>query len=168
LGYAADGFPIYAGFGHAEPHNGQSPIKPLRSSWRLKKGTRPGGGQGPGGTYDGTFGADFEYVEGAGDLDAANGRETVTPDYPDGIYAYFITDSFPYIPRMLAGNPDPSFDHHPPAGGNGPGGRMGPGGPMGPGGGGMRGPGGGMPPPGGPGGQGPDGRRPPPWGQPRG
>jgi hypothetical protein len=34
---------------------------------------------------------DFEYVEGLGTLDRYNGRWTVTPEYPDSIYAYFVT-----------------------------------------------------------------------------
>jgi hypothetical protein len=31
------------------------------------------------------------------DLDIYNGRYCVTPDFPDGTYAYFITESYPYI-----------------------------------------------------------------------
>jgi hypothetical protein len=34
---------------------------------------------------------DYEYVEGLGDLDRYNGRWCVTPEYPYGIYAYFVT-----------------------------------------------------------------------------
>jgi hypothetical protein len=46
---------------------------------------------------------DYEYVAGTGTLDEFNGRTVVTPDYPLGTYAYFITvDSndepvYPYI-----------------------------------------------------------------------
>ncbi len=141
IGFAADGFPVYAMFGYADPDDPGSPVVALRSSWRVKTGTRPGG---PGGPYDGTYGEDFEYVPGLGDLDEANGRETVTPEYPQGTYAYFVTESFPFIPRLLAGIGDPSFN-------KGPGG-MPPGGP------------GGNGPGGGPGGAGPDGRRGPPPG----
>jgi len=133
IGFAADGFPIYAMFGYENPNDPNSPITPLRSSWQVKSGTRPGG---PGGKYDGTYGEDFEFVPGLGDLDEANGRETVTPEYPNGTYAYFVTESFPFIPRMLAGISDPSFDKGP--GGMPPGGKAG-------------GPNGG--PPGGPGGR---------------
>lgn len=48
---------------------------------------------------------DWEYIEGSGDLDYHNGRFCVTPEYPNGTYAYFMTvdpenvdaPTFPYI-----------------------------------------------------------------------
>ena len=46
---------------------------------------------------------DYEYVANHGDLDEHNGRFCVTPDYPAGTYAYFITvdaqgnTEYPYI-----------------------------------------------------------------------
>ncbi len=115
IGYAADGFPIYILNGYNDPRNPQSGVRKLRPSYRLKSGQRP---DGPGGTYDGTFVADYDYVPGLGDLDEANGRETVTKDYPQGTYAYFLTDSFPFIPRSFAGTPDASFAKGPPQGGS--------------------------------------------------
>nr|MBC8464656.1 YHYH protein [Bacteroidota bacterium] len=39
----------------------------------------------------GSFLEDYEYVPGSGDLDEHNGRFCITPDYPNGIYAYFVT-----------------------------------------------------------------------------
>ena len=39
----------------------------------------------------GTYVQDFEYVAGLGDLDEHNGRVCVTPEYPQGTYAYFVT-----------------------------------------------------------------------------
>jgi hypothetical protein len=39
----------------------------------------------------GTFIEDYSYVEGLGDLDRFNGRYCVTPEFPDGTYAYFAT-----------------------------------------------------------------------------
>jgi hypothetical protein len=125
LGYAADGFPIYGPQGHRVPDDPGSPLVTLRPSWQLKSGTRPNG---PGGTYDGTYVADFEYIAGVGDLDACNGREGVTADYPAGTYYYVITASFPFVPRCFVGTPDPSFRPPPPPGGAG----GGPGGPPGP------------------------------------
>lgn len=116
VGYAADGFPIYALYGYSDPKNSNSAIKELQSSYRLKQGTRPSG---PGGTYDGTFTQDYEYVAGIGDLDECNGRIAITPDYPQGTYAYFITDTFPLIPRCFKGTPDNSFVKQ--GGGPGPG-----------------------------------------------
>ena len=34
---------------------------------------------------------DYEYVSGLGDLDQYNGRFGITPEYPSGTYAYFVT-----------------------------------------------------------------------------
>lgn len=129
IGYAADGFPVYSPYGYTDPKNARSPIKKIRSSYRLKSGQRNGG---PGGTYDGTFGQDFAYIPGAGDLDECNGRFGVTSEYPKGIYHYYITASYPFIPRAFRGTPDSSFRPGPE-----PGARQGPG----------RGPGQGGPPP---------------------
>jgi len=39
----------------------------------------------------GYFVEDYEYVTGSGDLDAFNGRTAVTPEYPNGTYAYWVT-----------------------------------------------------------------------------
>ena len=73
----------------------------MGSSWRLKS-TR--GSNAPGeATYSlGRFCNDYEYVERLGDLDANNGRFCVTPEFPNGTYAYFMTTdsnetpTFPY------------------------------------------------------------------------
>ncbi|MBS1953656.1 MAG: YHYH protein [Cyanobacteria bacterium SZAS-4] len=175
IGYAADGFPIYAPFGYKEAKNNRSSMTKLRSSYRLKGGTRPSG---PGGRYDGSFVQDYEYVANAGDLDQCNGRFGVTTEYPKGIYHYIVTDTFPYIPRQWKGTPDESFLRHGHTGrgggrqggfppgrgpeGGGPQGGFPPG--RGPEGG---GPQGGFPPGGGPGGAGQQGGF-PPGGGPRG
>ncbi|TAL04036.1 MAG: YHYH protein, partial [Verrucomicrobia bacterium] len=55
VGWAADGFPIYTSRAHSMATNAASPLKPMRSSWQLKKAERTGG---PGGTPDGKFTAD--------------------------------------------------------------------------------------------------------------
>lgn len=102
IGWAADGFPIYARTGYGEAKDASSPVKVLQSSWRLKSGERP---DGPGGRHDGAFIADYEFVEGSGDLDECNGRHCVTPEFPQGTYAYFLTDAFPVIPRAFRGTP---------------------------------------------------------------
>ena len=111
VGYAADGFPIYSEYGYADSDDPRSGLKKLASSWQLKEGNRPrtGSDGGPGGKYDGTFTQDFEFIEGLGDLDQCNGRHGVTPEYPNGIYYYVLTDTYPFIPRYLRGEPDPSF-----------------------------------------------------------
>ncbi len=121
IAYAADGYPMYAEFGHAKADDANSPLKKLQSSYHLKKGKRPTGDAGPGGNYDGTFVQDFEYTEGSGDLDRANGRTGVTPEYPEGTYYYVATDTYPFIPRFFHGQPDPSFEKQgPPGGPDGP------------------------------------------------
>ena len=107
IGYAADGFPIYMLYGLKSPENLDGPIEALASSYRLRQGSRRGNG--PGGQYDGTFVQDYEYVAGSGDLDDCNGRQCVTPEYPEGTYAYFLTSDYPLIPRHFRGQPDASF-----------------------------------------------------------
>lgn len=89
VGYAADGYKMII--------NATNP----RSSYRLKSGMRPSG---PGGRYDGTYTQDFEYVAGLGDLDECNGMMMGDE------YFYVLTDTFPYVPRCLKGNADPSFE----------------------------------------------------------
>jgi hypothetical protein len=116
VGWAADGFPIYAAIGYTDPMDPKSEFKDLKSSYRVKEGKRPDRNA-PGGQYDGTFINDFEYVKGHGDLDECNGRFCVTPEFTEGTYAYFLTEHWPVIPRMFRGTPDQSF-----AKGGGPGG----------------------------------------------
>ena len=106
LGYGADGFPVYGPHGYASANDVNSGLVDVQSSYRLKAGSRP---DGPGGLYDGAFLNDFEYVEGLGDLDECNGRFGVTPEHPEGIYLYYITEMFPFIPRCVKGTPDESF-----------------------------------------------------------
>lgn len=96
LGWAADGFPIYYQEG-------------VRSSWQLKKGEREGEPTGPGGSYNGQYTVDYEYVADSGDLDWLNGRYGATDEYPEGIYQYYVTEAFPFAPRYFYGVPDESF-----------------------------------------------------------
>lgn len=165
VGWAADGFPIYDHHAYTKADDATSAMKEMKSSYRVKKGNRPGNPNGPGGAYDGTYTQDYEYVAGSGDLDECNGRTGVTPEFPNGTYYYVLTSDFPYVPRYYRGTPDASFQKK-----GGPGGRGGPGGPGGggpggrggPGGGGRNGPPGGGPPRGGGGGEGGGGFGPPP------
>jgi len=109
-GYAADGFPFYLRYGHLNSADPTSELVRVRASWELKPGLRPNG---PGGAYDGEFREDWEYVAGSGDLDQCGGRFGPTPEHPEGIYHYFVTDDYPYIPRCVMGTPDPSFTRRP-------------------------------------------------------
>lgn len=103
VGWAADGFPIYALIGDS----GNGP-EMQTSSYQLKSGERPGGDL-PTGTYDGTFNQDYEYVEGLGTLDECNGTMTYSEDFPEGTYAYFISEDFPFISRCWTGAPSEDF-----------------------------------------------------------
>ena len=113
VGYAADGYPIYGPECPASPDDLESPMKRLRSSYRLAGVKRANG---PLGKPDGRFVEDHVYDREFGDLDECNGRFGPTPEFPDGTYYYVLTDSFPYIPRLYRGQPDPSFQHGPPPG----------------------------------------------------
>lgn len=114
VGWAADGFPIYGPWSYRDAKNTNSPLKKMTSSYRVKRGARPGG---PGGNYDGSFLADYEYAKGAGDLDECNGRFGVTSEFPAGIYYYMLTEDWPFIPRQFKGTPDASFLRKGPPGG---------------------------------------------------
>jgi len=108
VGWAADGFPIYALHGFSEPSSGKV-LSKQTSSYRLKSGSRPSGSNDPGGRYDGTFIADYQYIAGSGSLDECNGRLTQTPEFPNGTYAYFLTEQWPVIPRCHKGSPSSDF-----------------------------------------------------------
>ncbi len=103
IGYGFDGIPVYGPYGY-DAADGSGGIDRIRSSYRkrnitqrttLANGTQlPANQYGPAvsATYPlGYFIEDFEYVAGLGDLDQFNGRTAVTPDYPNGIYAYYAT-----------------------------------------------------------------------------
>lgn len=103
VGWAADGFPVYARYGYSTANNASSPIKTLSSSYRLK--SVPDAGRPAVAQYPlGTFTQDYEYVAGLGDLDECNGRSGVTPEFPNGIYYYVITAAYPYIQRCVKGS----------------------------------------------------------------
>ncbi|MEM9942489.1 MAG: YHYH protein [Planctomycetota bacterium] len=125
IGWAADGFPIYALYGFDQPKDATSQSRLMKSSYRVKEGTRPRKQLTPSGRFDGTFIADYEYVEGLGDLDQCNGRFCVTPDFPDGTYAYFLTSDWPVVPRIYRGTPSADFQRRGPNR-QGPPGRRGP------------------------------------------
>lgn len=99
IGWAMDGFPIYALYGKMG-----AAVKEMKPSYRLKKGIRSGTNA-PGGAYDGAFIADWEYMPGLGDLDACNGALTISKEFPNGTYAYFLTSAFPVVPRCFMGTP---------------------------------------------------------------
>jgi hypothetical protein len=118
VGYALDGFPVYARYGYTDAGDATSAIKVVSGSYQ-KKAT-PDPGRPPVSTYPmGTFTQDYEYVAGSGDLDECNGRFGVTPEFPRGIYQYFITDTYPFIQRCVMGTPMTPAGGPPPDGGPG-------------------------------------------------
>ena len=128
VGWAADGFPIYTSWAHADAKDAKSALRRMKPSYRLRLGARPAQEGGPGGNYDGRFTRDFEFVKDGGDLDECNGRTGVTPEFPEGTYYYCISAEFPFLPRMWRGVPDQSFSkgERPPGGGPGGGSRAAP------------------------------------------
>jgi len=125
LGWSLDGFPIYGPYGYSDPKSPTSAVKRMRSGYRLRTMTRreslpdwalgyhpnvpqqlPAGQQGPPVNERfplGRYVEDNRFVAELGDLDQFNGRTTVTPEFPNGTYAYFVTikedglPAFPYI-----------------------------------------------------------------------
>ncbi|SRR5579883_936855 len=103
IGYAFDGYPIYGAYGFANT-NGTGGIRRMRSSYAMRnitnRTTLPNGTSLAANQYGPAISAqyplgyyieDFEYTVGSGDLDEHNGRFCITPEYPHGIYAYFVT-----------------------------------------------------------------------------
>ena len=104
LGFAFDGFPVYGPYGYSSANNTQSSITRMKSSYKLRniqnRTTLSNGtvlaasdyGPPVNSTYPlGSYVEDYEYSAGYGDLDSSNGRVCITPEYPNGIFAYFVT-----------------------------------------------------------------------------
>jgi hypothetical protein len=88
IGWSYDGHPIYGPYGYSSASGGI--IKRMISGYEITQNptNRP-----PISQYsEGFFVEDFSFRE-TGDLDKNNGRYCVTPDYPEGTYAYFATIS---------------------------------------------------------------------------
>jgi hypothetical protein len=115
LGWSFDGHPIYGPYGLNDPTLLSSNVVPIRSSYRLRTNLvydvntnpNPYRIEGPS-LVDypaGTFVEDYVYSFNslAIYLDEYNGRFTKTPEFPDGVYAYFVTldsagnSEYPYI-----------------------------------------------------------------------
>jgi hypothetical protein len=93
IGYAYDGYPIYGAYGYAN-QDGSGGIVRIKSSYQLQNLSSRTNGPAINTTYFlGYFREDYEYVSQSGEdfLDEHNGRVCVTPEYPNGTYAYFCT-----------------------------------------------------------------------------
>ena len=101
IGFAYDGNPIYGAYGYSDALDASSSVSKMSSSY-MPSTIRD---DGPAvATYPiGTFIEDWIYVHDRGTLDKNNGRYCVTPEFPDGTYAYFVTCDdtdtpvFPYV-----------------------------------------------------------------------
>jgi len=102
VGWAYDGNPIYGAYGLTDVDNIQSTSKRMSSSYRLdssKVYNRPSLSE-----YEAGFFVEDYYYDSNGDLDEHNGRFTKTPDFEEGIYAYFATidiNSTPQFPYYI-------------------------------------------------------------------
>jgi hypothetical protein len=114
IGFAYDGFPIYGAYGYKNT-NGTGGVTRIKSSYQLRNiaerthhadGTDVDDGPNTTGTYFlGYFREDYEFIEHTDEdyLDVHNGRFCVTPEYPEGTYAYFATvdenwnSAYPYV-----------------------------------------------------------------------
>ncbi|MBC8370496.1 MAG: YHYH protein [Planctomycetes bacterium] len=103
IGFAFDGFPIYGPYGFANA-NGSGAVVRMETSYRMRnitdRHTLPDGtvlsqnewGPAINNTYPlGAYNEDYEYISGLGHLNEYNGRICVTPEYPQGTFAYFAT-----------------------------------------------------------------------------
>ena len=91
IGWAYDGNPIYGPYGYSTNTGGT--VKALKSGYKLATlSNRPAISA----WKQGFFCEDFVFT-GEGDLDEHNGRYCVTPDFPNGVYAYFATISDGFV-----------------------------------------------------------------------
>ena len=102
IGFAYDGFPIYGAYGFQNT-DGSGGVTRIQSSYELRNitlrtewadGTNVDNGPPVSATYPlGYFREDYEYISqtDAFYLDEHNGRFCITPEYPNGTYAYFAT-----------------------------------------------------------------------------
>lgn len=102
IGFAYDGFPIYGAFGFKST-DGTGEIVRIKSGFKLRDitqrttyydGSSVKSGPDVNSAYPlGYFREDYEYIESQETevLDIHNGRFCVTPEYPNGTYAYFCT-----------------------------------------------------------------------------
>ena len=106
VGWAYDGAPIYGPYGHDTPTGGV--IRRLVSSYTVN--LKPNRSS----VSDfslGSFVEDYDYTA-DGDLDKYNGRYCKTPEYPNGVYAYFCTiqDADGSVSPFI-GSREPSFPY---------------------------------------------------------
>ena len=135
VGYMFDGYPVYGSYAYSNT-NGTGGIRRMVSGYKKRnitaRTTLPDGtvlnssqyGPAINSTYPlGCFYEDYELATTGVDLDKHNGRFAVTPEYPAGTYAYYLTidasgnPEYPYLigPTyygvVTAGNTGPGGGH---------------------------------------------------------
>ena len=126
LGWSYDGYPVYGPYGYASAMNAGSGVRRMVSGFTLRnitvRQTLPqwaATAQGTSTTLTssqygpavsaayplGRYVEDYDFSASTGDLDQYNGRFCVTPEFPNGTYAYFVTikaDGTPAFPYYLS------------------------------------------------------------------
>ena len=110
LGFAYDGHPIYGPYGYSNLNGGV--ITQMRSGYSIElKDNRPPTSIFP----EGFFINDYTHKEVSDDsvLDENNGRFCITPEFPKGTYAYFVTinDKFAESSGIFEKNRKPIFPY---------------------------------------------------------
>ena len=140
LAWVNDGYPVYGPYGYSDPNDPESPVRRMTSAFRKRtlttrqtlpayaardqnrKAALPTNLYGPDVSAQfpvGHYLEDYQYLGDFGqsqgldfDLDEHNGRFCITPEFPQGTYAYFVaiepdgTPAFPYnIGRKYYGTP---------------------------------------------------------------
>lgn len=90
IGWAYDGNPIYGAFGYSNPKDIKSDTKRLVSGYSKSLSNIPNRPSESSTGEVGFFIEDYKFTN-IGDLDEYNGRYCVTPEFPNGTYAYFAT-----------------------------------------------------------------------------
>lgn len=105
IGWANDGNPIYGPYGFDDPNDNNSTTRRIKTGYTESASNiknRP--------SLDvfelGYFIEDYVFDD-SGDLDIHNGRYTKTPEFPNGVYAYFVGVST----NATTGKLDPEFPY---------------------------------------------------------
>jgi len=94
IGWAYDGNPIYGRYGYTNPLDSTSAITNLcpSTNWTKTRSEGPSTTTYPVGTF-----IEDHVRSSSSKLDEYNGRFCVTPEFPEGTYAYFASANFPYF-----------------------------------------------------------------------
>ena len=105
IGWANDGNPIYGPYGFDDPNDNNSVTRRIETGYKESSNNiknRPSTD-----VFElGYFIEDYVFDD-SGDLDSHNGRYTKTPEFPNGVYAYFVGVST----NISTGKLDPKFPY---------------------------------------------------------